>query len=332
MTSVVSYYALRKIMRASRLLSILITLQMHGRVTAAVLAERFEVSQRTIYRDIDALSAAGVPVYADKGPGGGFALLDGYRTRLTGLTAAEAEAVLLMGLPGPASDLGLAEPASAARLKLVAALPAAAGDSARRIGDRFHLDPVDWYRRALAPAHLATVAAAVWAQRCIVMHYESWKTEVRRTVEPLGLVLKAGHWYLVARVGKDLRTYRVAKMLAVDASDEMFERPAGFDLARHWQGEVVRFESSLRREKAILLVLPEAMSSIDRLGADAAEAIVATDPDGDGRRTVEIPIESVDMAASLLMGFRDRIEVLEPAELRAELRRSAIELVQLYAE
>src|SRR3546814_6370967 len=115
---------------------------MHGRVTAAVLAERFEVSQRTIYRDIDALSAAGVPVYADKGPGGGFALLDGYRTRLTGLTAAEAEAVLLMGLPGPASDLGLAEPASAARLKLVAALPAAAGDSARRIGDRFHLDPV----------------------------------------------------------------------------------------------------------------------------------------------------------------------------------------------
>lgn len=319
-------------MRASRLLSILITLQLHGRVTAAVLAERFEVSQRTIYRDIDALSAAGVPVYADKGPGGGFALLDGYRTRFTGLTAAEAEAVLLMGLPGPASDLGLAEPASAARLKLVAALPAAAGDSARRIGDRFHLDPVDWYRRASAPAHLATVAAAVWAQRGIVMRYESWKTEVRRAVQPLGLVLKAGHWYLVARVGTDLRTYRVAKMLAVDASDEMFERPADFDLARHWQGEVARFESSLRREKARLLVLPEAMSSIDRLGADAAEAIIAADPDGDGRRTVEIPIESIDMAASLLLGFRDRIEVLAPAELRAELRRSAAELVKLYAE
>src|SRR3546814_15428693 len=131
------------------------------------------------------------------------------------------------------------------------------------------------------------------------MRYESWKAEVRRAAQPLGLVLKAGHWYLVARVGKDLRTYRVSKILKVDASEEVFERPADFDLARHWQGEVARFESSLRVEKATLLVMPEAMSSIDRLGADAAEALFAAVPDGDGLRHGRIPIDNLGIAVTL---------------------------------
>jgi predicted DNA-binding transcriptional regulator YafY len=319
-------------MRAARLLSILITLQLRGRVTAAALAEEFEVSLRTIYRDVDALSAAGVPVYADRGPGGGFALLDGYRTRLTGLTPAEAEAVLLMGLPGSIEALGLGEQASAARLKLLAALPSVAGDSARRIAGSFHLDPVDWYRRAHVPVHLSLVAAAVWEQRRIAVIYESWKGERRRSVDPLGLVLKAGQWYLVARVGESVRTYTVAKIREAETLEKRFERPADFDLARHWQAEVASFEASLRRDTATLRVAPGALNRIDRLGSDAADAIRAAEPDGSGDRRAVIPIESISYAASLLLGFADQIEVLAPEALREAMRQSAARIGALYGE
>lgn len=249
---------------------------------------------------------------------------------MTGLTAAEAEAVLLMGLPGPASDLGLAEPDSVARLKLIAALPATAGDSARRVADRFHLDPVDWYRRTSPPKHLAAVAAAVWDQRRIVICYESWKGQVERALDPLGLVLKAGHWYLVARAEESSRTYRVANILDLSVGEQRFDRPEDFDLARHWQAEVARFEASLHRETATLRVTPNAMPMIDRLGADAAEAIAAAEPDPQGVRSAVIPIESLAHAAGLLLGFGNRVEVLAPAALREEMRRSAVELVELY--
>jgi predicted DNA-binding transcriptional regulator YafY len=175
-------------MRASRLLSILILLQLRGRLTAEALAAEFEVSLRTIYRDIDQLSAAGVPVYADRGPGGGFSLLDGYRTKLTGLTAAEAQALALAGLPGPAADLGLGEALGAGRLKLLAAIPDGMREGAGRVGERFHFDPTDWYRRASVPPHLAAVARAVWAERRLRIRYESWSRTVRRTVDPVNLI------------------------------------------------------------------------------------------------------------------------------------------------
>jgi len=318
-------------MRASRLLSILITLQTHGRVTAAALAERFEVSQRTIYRDIDALSAAGVPVYADRGPGGGFALLDGYRTRLTGLTPAEAEAVLLMGLPGPMEELGLGEAASVARLKLLAALPPGAGDAARRVADRFHPDPADWYRRPEPADWLAEVASAVWTQRRISIRYESWAGERRRRLDPLGLVLKAGRWYMVARAGEALRTYRLGGIRELEVLEETFERPADFDLGAHWTAEVMRFERGLRQGEADIVVRPEAMALIERLGADAAEAIRTAPPDEAGLRRATIPIEGIRHAASLLIGFRASIEVLAPEALREELRAAAGEVASLYA-
>jgi predicted DNA-binding transcriptional regulator YafY len=181
-------------MRASRLLSMLILLQLRGRLTADMLAAEFEVSLRTIYRDIDHLSAAGIPVYADRGPGGGFRLLDGYRTKLTGLTAAEAEALALAGLPGPAADLGLGAALGAGRLKLLAAMPAGMREGAGRIGERFHLDPLNWYRRAGPPRHLTAIAQAVWGERRLRIRYESWSTTVRRTVDPLGIVMKVGEW------------------------------------------------------------------------------------------------------------------------------------------
>jgi predicted DNA-binding transcriptional regulator YafY len=318
-------------MRASRLLSMLITLQVRGRVTAHALAEEFEVSVRTIYRDIDELSAAGVPVYADRGPGGGFQLLEGYRTRLTGLSAPEAEALLLMGLPGPADDLGLAEPAAAARMKLLAALPAAAGAGALKVADRFHLDPLEWFRRASPPPNLAAAAQAVWQGRRIEIGYESWKATVRRRLDPLGLVVKAGAWYLVARYGPQPRTYRLSNVLDITVLDETFERPDGFDLPRHWRAEVQRFEADLRRDVAVVRVHERALSRLDRLGADFSEPVRAAIPDARGWREAEVPIESPGHAAGLLLGFGDAIEVVSPPALRRELVRLAAEVSGLYS-
>jgi predicted DNA-binding transcriptional regulator YafY len=316
-------------MRSSRLLSILLTLQLRGRVTAAQLAEQFEVSLRTIYRDVDALSAAGVPVFADRGPGGGFALHAGYQTKLTGLSDAESEALMLAGLPGAAADLGLAEPAALARLKLLAALPGETSDLARRIADRFHLDAADWYREPQAPAHLRTVASAVWEGRRLDMLYESWSKTARRTVDPLGLVLKAGEWYLVARSGKRTLIFRVAAIHKADILGERFHRP-DCDLSRVWKGLTDEFRHSLRRSAAVIRIAPQAMSLIDRLSSDMAGPLRAASADEDGWRSATVPIESIPHAAGLLLGLGANVEVLEPPELREELARRAAEVVSLY--
>lgn len=192
-------------MRASRLLSILMLLQTRGRMTAQALAAEFEVSVRTIYRDIDQLSAAEVPVYADRGPNGGFELLDGYRTKLTGLSPAEAATLFLAGLPGPAAELGLADVLTTAQLKLTAALPEGARATAKRVSARFHLDPVGWFRSADDARFLPTIANAVWNETCLEIRYQRGAGPVSRKLQPLGLVLKGGVWYVVARVGEQTR-------------------------------------------------------------------------------------------------------------------------------
>lgn len=181
-------------MRASRLLSLLLLLQTRGRMTAQALADELEVSVRTIYRDVDSLHAAGVPLYGDPGWDGGYQLLDGYRTQLTGLTTDEAESLFLAGLPGPAAELGLGAVVTAAQLKLMAALPAELRDRAGRIRERFHLDAPGWYRESDRTPHLAAVADAVWNQHRLRVRYRRWSVprEVLRTLEPYGVVLKGG--------------------------------------------------------------------------------------------------------------------------------------------
>ena len=320
-------------MRASRLLSLLMLLQSRGRVSAQVLAEALEVSVRTIHRDIDELSAAGVPVWADRGRLGGFQLQPGWRTRVDGLTAPEAQAMFLGGLPGPAAELGLGEAMASAQLKLLAALPDGWREDARRVSARFHLDPIDWYRGPSAADHLPAIAQAVWSERRVAMRYESWKGEVSRRVDPLGLVLKAGIWYLAAQVGNGVRTYRLSNILDLAVTDEPFDRPANFDLAVWWQASTQRFEKALAVDTAQLRVSASGMKALRDLGAAVAQAAEASASEADesGWRRVTVPIESIPHAAAQVLRLGAQAEVLRPAALRRALLERVSAVAALYA-
>src|SRR5215216_1881310 len=253
-------------MRASRLLSILLLLQTRGRMTAQELADELEVSLRTIYRDVDSLSAAGVPLYGDRGPAGGYQLLGGYRTRLTGMSADEADSLFLAGLPGPAAELGLGEVLAAAQLKFLAALPPELRSRAGRIRERFHLDAPAWFHVGERPNCLTEVADAVWDQRLIRVRYERWgHGEVERTLQPLGVVLKAGSWYLVAGVDGQARTYRISRILNLETLDEQFERPVDFDLAGYWSMYQREFQERLFSGKAKIRLSPHGLELLPLL-------------------------------------------------------------------
>lgn len=315
-------------MLASRLLSILMLLQTRGRMSASQLAAEFEVSPRTILRDIDQLSAAGVPVYAERGRTGGFELMDGYRTKLTGLNQSEAEALMLAGLPGPAAQLGLSDLLTVARLKLLAALPAHV--QAERIASRFHLDPVGWFRGADPLPSLQTVARAVWDGRYVALAYGAAKKPMR--LGPLGLVLKGGVWYLVARNGRATRTYRVAHIHDAWIEEVPFERPPGFDLAAYWAQASRDYEAGLYRASARVRLSPRGLALLHLLGpyvASAADASAA--PAGpDGWVSCDLPIESVEDGVRELMRLGPEVQVLEPPELRAALRAALAATARLY--
>jgi predicted DNA-binding transcriptional regulator YafY len=321
-------------MRASRLLSILTTLQARGRVTAQMLADACEVSLRTIYRDIDALSAAGIPVYAERGSEGGYRLLDGYRTRLNGLSAREAEALFLAGLDGPAADLGLGAAMAAAQMKLLVALPEDLRAGAERMRACFHLDAPAWFAEGEQPTTLPLIANAAWAQHRLRVRYRSWKAEKERVLDPLGLVLKGGAWYLVARAeGQnhgEARTYRVARILDLEVRPERFERSADFDLARYWQASTRRVETELYRLRAVILVTLPGFAILQRLAAPFVKAAMTVEPAPDGRRRVALPVVSIREAAADFLRWGAEIEVLEPPELRARMAEIAGQLAALY--
>ncbi len=320
-------------MRASRLLSLLMLLQSRGRMTAPQLASELEVSVRTIYRDVESLSAAGVPIYADRGPAGGYQLMDRYRTRLTGMTHDEAESLFLAGVPGAAAEFGLGKALAAARLKLLAALPAGMGDRAGRIGERFHLDAPGWYHDGEHPPHLPGVAEAVWNQRAIEVRYDSWKGERTRTLEPLGIVLKGGVWYLVARASGQVRTYRVSRVLRLKTLDDTFERPAKFDLARYWQAWFEESRERMYQERAVVRLSPNGQKMLPHLFDSVtirAAADSATSPDSDGWIQVEIPVESVRFGSTKLLQLGMDAEVLAPTAMREHLRELTGKLQKMY--
>jgi len=305
-------------MRASRLVQLLLFLQTRGRTTAAVLARELEVSERTVHRDVDALSAAGVPIYAERGPHGGIQLIDGYRTRLTGLTGEEAEALFLSGLPGPAAELGLGTVVAAARLKVLAALPSELRVRASRLVERFHLDAAGWFHASEEVPHLAVLADAVWESRRILIPYRRGDQAVERSLEPLGLVLKAGTWYLVANSEGQARTYRVSRISSAVASDEVVPRPQDFDLPAYWDESITAYERDAPRIAITLRIDPSVLGVLaDAVGGQAvrqAERIPANDPEGWVH--LRVMADWPEEAPGRLIMLGSRAEILDPPEVR----------------
>lgn len=305
-------------MRASRLLSIQMLLAMRGHMTARELAEELEVSLRTLHRDVDQLTAAGVPIYAERGRTGGFRMLEGWKPALDGLTPAEAEVVLLGGLVGPAADLGLGDRLESAHMKILAAMPAAWRVDALRISSRLHLDSDDWYSEGEGTQHLAVIAAAVWGERQLRMRYRSWKETSERTVSPMGLVLKAGHWYFVAVGLSGLRTYRIASVDDVTLLNAVVERPPNFDLATYWKESVRRLEMDLYRRRASIRANAKGLRNLCALGRVFAQAVARVEIPTSHTATVEltIPLESSDFAIGQLARLAPDVEVLRPHNVR----------------
>ncbi|MBP2472836.1 putative DNA-binding transcriptional regulator YafY [Crossiella equi] len=317
-------------MRAARLLSLLLLLQTRGRLTAHELAQELEVSVRTVYRDVESLSSAGVPVYADRGPAGGYQLLDGYRTRLTGLTSTEAGALALAGLPDQAAELGLGTVLAAARLKLDAALPQSLREGTHHVSGRFHLDAPGWFTDTDRPPHLATLATAVWETRPATITYGRYQRPAKTTsVNPLGIVLKAGTWYLVAEADR-IRTYRANRITSVTLDPAPFRRPADFDLAAYWREWSTEFESHIYKGTARIRMSPAAAWAAFTSGPVVAEAVRAVAPGADGWREVEVPIETLEIARADFLRYGPELEVLSPPELRAAVAESLRAAVSLY--
>jgi predicted DNA-binding transcriptional regulator YafY len=323
-------------MRTSRLLTIQMLLQSRGRMSAGELAQTLEVSLRTLHRDIDALTASGVPVYAERGRAGGFELMEGWKTTLTGLTPDEAKVVLLAGLGGPAAQLGLGRHAQDAQLKVLAAMPQGQRHTAQLMQSRFHLDPLDWYRESDPTPHLQTVAQAVWDARQLRIRYASWRAVSVQRVHPLGLVLKAGIWYLVAARDKttaQARTYRVASIEDAQVLDAAATLPKRFDLAAHWQASLVRFEQSLHTGSATVRATSEGVQALRRLNVFVARAVDAqlTTQAPNAAVLLRIPMESIAHTARQLLPLSPDVVAVSPPELRAEMVEIAQQLLRLHA-
>jgi predicted DNA-binding transcriptional regulator YafY len=306
-------------MRATRLVSLLLLLQTRGRLTAAEIAGTLEVSVRTVHRDVQSLAAAGVPVEAVRGVAGGYRLAGGYRTRLTGLTGDEAEALFAAGMPGPAAELGLGGELAAARLKLLAALPHDLQERASRASALFHLDTRGWFRAEDKVPHLTVLSSAVWRGCRVRIRYREGGKVVQRTVDPLGLVLKGGVWYLVARRSAGMRVYRVSRVAAVRLLDDGFERPGEFELRVFWEQWSRDFERQLARVEVVVRVDEDVRRFLP--GEPRIEA---------GGRAV-LAFSHLGDAYRELLRFGAQLEVLEPAELRDRLAATGREIARLYA-
>jgi predicted DNA-binding transcriptional regulator YafY len=321
-------------MRADRLISLLMLLQTHGRLTAEELAARLECSARTIYRDLDALSASGVPVYAERGPQGGCMLMDSYRTNLTGLKEDEVRALFMFTVPGLLADLGADKAGETALLKLTAALPAPFQQDAQRVQERLYLDPAAWFQQEEPTPFLSLVQTAVFTDRRLRLRYRRADGQwVKRLVDPLGLVAKAGIWYLVGTVNyPHPQTFRVSRIQEAELTEGHGRRPPHFQLADYWQQWCAQFEATQEQYSVTIRVAPEAVAHLLRFYGESLYALLAQPEVTDAQGFVTLPLSfgSAQAACEALMGLGTAVEILAPAELRERVRQLALALAAFY--
>ena len=335
MTSYVRYFCYNKDMRADRLLSLLMLLQTRGLMSAHELADELEVSERTIYRDITALSTSGVPVYASRGPGGGVRLIEEYRTTLTGLTPDETRALFMMNIPAPLMQLGMGEKFKGALLKLSAALPDKHRADESRTRQRIHLDSSWWFQSEQDVPYLQTIQQALFQDRRlhIKVRWEFFSTEFEQEAEPYGLVAKANIWHLVYARGGTPHVVRVSQIVEAELLEDTFILPPDFDLVEFWEVWCDEYESHPPFQ-AKVRVAPEALPMLAEYVGDRARGQLARSPapDADGWVTLNLPFESFIAARSRLLGLGRAVEVLEPETLRKSLVDFAGQIVGFYKE
>lgn len=318
-------------MRADRLVSILLLLQQHRRLTARELAGRLEVSERTIHRDMEALGASGIPVVAERGVGGGWALIEGYRTDLTGLNEAEIQALFVAKPARLLADLGLDKAAEAALIKLFAALPVKSRQDAEFTRRHIHIDGAGWHARAAeAVPVLPTLQEAIWQERKLLLSYRRGDgTLVERLVDPLGLVAKGSAWYLIAAVEGTLRNYRVSRVQSATITDAPSSSPPDFDLAAYWEQSVAEFKANLPRYPAVVRCDPALLPRLQS-GGHYAKIEAVSDPDDQNCVTVTLRFDAEFEACAFMLSVGPQLEIVQPDALRERVIATAQAIIARY--
>jgi predicted DNA-binding transcriptional regulator YafY len=319
-------------MRADRLFSIVLLLQSNGQLTARNLARRLEVSERTIHRDMEALSGAGIPVVAERGTGGGWSLLGEYRTSLTGLNEAEIQSLFVTKPSRLLADLNLEKASEGALLKLLAAMPPLHRRGAEYARQRIYVDVAGWSRSEETVPLLHLLQDAIWHERKVRMNYGRGECgSAERLVDPLGLVAKGSVWYLVAAVEGETRSYRVSRIEAAEMLDAPCVRPIEFDLAAFWEQSAAEFRAHLPRYRARVRVRQEIVPRLPYSGRFARIEQTGR-ADENGWVEVSLRFDVEEMACEYALGFGTQLEVLEPLALREKVLEAAKSVVAFYTQ
>ncbi|MBT2217484.1 YafY family transcriptional regulator [Virgibacillus dakarensis] len=317
-------------MRADRLINIMILLQNRGKMTAKELANELEVSARTILRDMDALSNAGIPIVSDRGKEGGWRLLDNFRSKLSGLNIDDIKSLFLFPSGKLLEDLGLNIQALDTRQKLLAIIPGTFRDEAQAIWERIYIDSSTWRQSKEKEHAFKTVQQAVWESKKLKIYYEQADGEQKeRLIEPLGLVAKGNRWYLVASRNGELRNYRVSRIHTAKVENETFKRPLHFNLAKYWEQSKVEFIQNLPKYDVQVEIHTEIIKRINFTGK-FVQVIQTENPNGDKWIPATLRFNDKQEAIEFILGFANKIKVISPKGLQNEVVSSAMSVIKFY--